>query len=368
MRCSPGRPHRWRRATKRPRRCASRSHRSSTGRGKRQRAPRSRVAGITRRMWMKRWSLLLLAAMGLPAAAQTYPTKPVQVVLAFTPGSAVDIVGRIVTAKLSEMWGQPVVNDNKSGAGGSIGSAAVARAAPDGYTLLVTSNAHTVNPAIFAQLPYETLKDFTDIVPFSEQPNVMVVNADAPYKTLGDLLAAIKAKPGAMNIGHAGIGSGTHLSTEKFVAAANVKVVQVPFKGTPEVIAAILSHNIDGYWAPISAGLAQIKGGKVRALAVTTAKRSTVLPDVPTIAEAGTKGAESALWVAMWGPAGMSAELVHKINADVRKALADPGVKAKMQTLGNAPLDMPPQEFSKLVRSELQEYSRVLQAAGVKPQ
>src|SRR5436190_11845704 len=184
---------------------------------------------------MKRWLLLLLAVIGLTAAAQSYPTKPVQVVLACTPGSAVDIVGRIVTAKLSEMWGQPVVNENRSGAGGSIGTAVVARAAPDGYTLLITSNAHTVNPAIFAQLPYDTQKDFTDIVPLTEQPNVMVVNVDAPYKTLGDLVAAAKAKPGAINIGHAGVGSGTHLSTEKFIAAANVKVVEIPFKGTPEV-------------------------------------------------------------------------------------------------------------------------------------
>src|SRR5690242_6112255 len=139
---------------------------------------------------MKRWLLLLLAVFAVPASAQGYPNKPVQVVLAFTPGSAVDIVGRIVTAKLSEMWGQPVVNENRSGAGGSIGTAAVARAAPDGYTLLITSNAHTVNPALYAQLPYDTLKDFVDIVPFTEQPNVMVVNTDAPYKTLADLVAA----------------------------------------------------------------------------------------------------------------------------------------------------------------------------------
>ena len=309
-----------------------------------------------------------VAAFSLQAAAQGYPTKPVQVILAFTPGSAVDIVGRIVTAKLSEMWGQPVVNDNRAGAGGSIGSAAVARAAPDGYTLLVTSNAHTVNPAIFAHLPYDTLKDFTDIVPFAEQPNVMVVNVDAPYQTLGDLVAAAKAKPGAINIGHAGIGSGTHLSTEKFIAAAHIKVVEVPFKGTPEVIAAILSHNVDGYWAPISAGLSNIKSGKLRPLAVTTAKRSPVLPDVPTIGEAGVKGAESALWVAMWGPAGMSPELVNKINADTRKALADPGVKSKLQSLGNETMDMSAQEFAKLVRTEMDDYARVLKAAGVKPQ
>ena len=320
---------------------------------------------------MNRLKVLLFAALAactMQASAQSYPTKPVQVILAFTPGSAVDIVGRIVTAKLSEMWGQPVVNDNRSGAGGSIGSAAVARAAPDGYTLLVTSNAHTVNPAIIANLPYDTLKDFTDIVPFAEQPNVMVVNTDAPYKTLGDLIAAAKAKPGAINIGHAGIGSGTHLSTEKFIAAANIKVVEVPFKGTPEVIAAILSHNVDGYWAPISAGLSQIKSGKLRPLAVTTAKRSPVLPDVPTIAEAGVKGGESALWVAMWGPAGMNPELVNKINADARKALADPGVKSKLRSLGNDTMDMSPQDFAKLVRTEMSDYARVLKAAGIKPQ
>ena len=320
------------------------------------------------RHWKSAWLGLLAGALALPAMAQNYPAKPVQVILAFTPGSAVDIVGRIVSAKLSEMWGQPVVNDNRSGAGGSIGSAAVARAAPDGYTLLVTSNAHTVNPAIFAHLPYDTLKDFTDIVPFTEQPNVMVVNTDAPYKTLADLVAAAKAKPGTINIGHAGIGSGTHLSTEKFIAAANIKVVEVPFKGTPEVVAAILGHNVDGYWAPISAGLSNIKSGKLRPLAVTTAKRSPVLPDVPTIAEAGVKGAESALWVAMWGPAGMSPELVNKINADARKALADPGVKSKLHSLGNDTMDMSPQEFSKLVRSEMEDYARVLKAAGVRPQ
>jgi tripartite-type tricarboxylate transporter receptor subunit TctC len=320
------------------------------------------------RHWKSAWLGLLAGALALPAMAQNYPAKPVQVILAFTPGSAVDIVGRIVSAKLSEMWGQPVVNDNRSGAGGSIGSAAVARAAPDGYTLLVTSNAHTVNPAIFAHLPYDTLKDFTDIVPFTEQPNVMVVNTDAPYKTLADLVAAAKAKPGTINIGHAGIGSGTHLSTEKFIAAANINVVEVPFKGTPEVVAAILGHNVDGYWAPISAGLSNIKSGKLRPLAVTTAKRSPVLPDVPTIAEAGVKGAESALWVAMWGPAGMSPELVNKINADARKALADPGVKSKLHSLGNDTMDMSPQEFSKLVRSEMEDYARVLKAAGVRPQ
>src|SRR3954468_19358955 len=157
-----------------------------------------------------------LASCAALAQAQAYPTKPVTLIVAFTPGSAVDIVGRIVAQKLSQMWGQPVVAENRSGAGGSLGSNVVARAAPDGYTLLVTSNAHAVNPAIFAKLPYDSLKDFTEIAPFAEQPNVMIVNSESRYKTLADLISAAKAKPGSVNLGHAGIGSGTHLTTEKF--------------------------------------------------------------------------------------------------------------------------------------------------------
>jgi tripartite-type tricarboxylate transporter receptor subunit TctC len=312
--------------------------------------------------------LAALAAAALPCHAQGYPNKAVQLIVAFTPGSAVDIVGRIVADKLSQLWGQPVVPENRSGAGGSIGTGVVARAAPDGYTLLVTSNAHTVNPAIYAKLPYDSLKDFTDIVPLAEQPNVMVVNADSNYKTLGDLIKAAKAKPDSINIGHAGVGSGTHLTTEKFIAATGVQIVEVPFKGTPEVVAAILSHNVDGYWAPISAAIPFVKSGKVRPLAVSTVKRNPTMPEVPSAAEAGAKGTDSSLWIAVWGPAGMSPELVNKINADTRKALADPATKSKLENLGNTTMDMSPAEFAKLVREEMDTNRKLLAAAGVKPQ
>ena len=312
--------------------------------------------------------LAALAACSLHAAAQTYPTKPVHVIISFTPGSSTDIVGRIVIQKLTEIWGQPVVPENRAGAGGSVGSAVVAKAAPDGYTLLINSNAHSVNPAIYAKLPYDTLKDFTEIAPLAIQPNVLVVPSNAPYKTLGDFVNAAKAKPGAINIGHAGVGSGTHLTTEKFIAATRVKVTEVPFKGTPEVIAAMFSGDVQAYWAPISAAMALIKGGKLRPLAVSTAKRNPQLPDVPTPAEAGAKGAESPLWFGLWGPGGMDAKLVNKINTDVRKALADPAVKERLNQTGNDTMDMSPQEFEKLVRSEMDDYARVLKAAGVKPQ
>src|SRR5512138_378538 len=245
----------------------------------------------------------LLGALALNAGAQSYPTKPVHMIISFTPGSSTDIVGRIVAQKLSEMWGQPVVPENKPGAGGSIGSAAVAKADPDGYTLLINSNAHCVNPAIYAKLPYDTFKDFTEIAPLAIQPNVLTVRPDGPYKTVTDLVNAAKAKPGAINIGHAGIGSGTHLTTERFIAATGIKVLQVPFKGTPEVIAAMFSGSVDAYWAPISAAMGSIKGGKLRPLAVSTAKRNPQLPDVPTEAESGIKGAEAPLWFGLWGPA-----------------------------------------------------------------
>jgi tripartite-type tricarboxylate transporter receptor subunit TctC len=309
-----------------------------------------------------------LAALALQSHAQGYPNKPVRVVISFTPGSSTDIVGRIVMNKLSEIWGQPVVPENRGGAGGSIGSAAVASAAPDGYVLLINSNAHAVNPAIYAKLPYDTTKDFTDIVPLAVQPNVLVVGVDSPYKSLMDLVSAAKAKPGSINWGHAGIGSGTHLNTERFIAASGVQVTQIPFKGTPEVFAAMFSGDVNAYWAPISAAMSSIKGGRLRALAVSTAKRSPQLPDVPTTGEAGVNGADSPLWFGVWGPAGVPADIVNKINADVRKALVDPTVKERLINGGNVTMDMSPQEFARFVRSEIDDYQRVIKAAGIKLQ
>lgn len=313
-------------------------------------------------------SLVAVGALASQALAQTYPVKPVHAIISFTPGSSTDIVGRIVMQKVSEYWGQPVVAENRAGAGGSIGSAVVARAAPDGYTLLINSSAHAVNPAIFAKLPYETTKDFIDIVPLAVQPNVLVVSAASQIRSLADLIAAAKAKPNAINFGHAGVGSGTHLSTEKLISAAGISVTQVPFKGTPEVVAAVLSGSVDCYWVPISAGLANIRSGKLRPLAVSSSKRSSQLPDVPTTGEAGVQNADSPLWFGLWAPAGTPAAVVAKISTDVRRALADPGVREKLSNLGNDALDMSPEEFARFVRSEIDDYGRVVKAAGIKPQ
>jgi tripartite-type tricarboxylate transporter receptor subunit TctC len=320
---------------------------------------------------MKHWlgaALAALAALPVALHAQGYPSKPVTAVISFTPGSATDIVGRIVMQKVSEFWGQPVVVENKPGAGGSIASGLVARAAPDGYTLLINSNAHAVNPAIIANLPYDTLKDFIDVVPLAFQPNVLVSSASSPLKSVADVVSTAKAKPGAINFGSAGVGSGTHLNLEKFVDAAGIKVTHVPYKGTPEVVTGLLNGSVDLYWAPVSAILSNVSAGKLQALAVSTSTRSSRLPNVPTTGEAGVPNADAPLWFGVWVPAGTPKAVVDKVNADVRRAIASPDVKEKLANLGNEAVDMTPDQFAKFVRDEMNTYGRIIRAAGIKPQ
>jgi tripartite-type tricarboxylate transporter receptor subunit TctC len=194
------------------------------------------------------------------------------------------------------------------------------------------------------------------------------VSAGSPYKTLADVVQAAKAKPGALNIGHAGIGSSTHLNTERFIAAANIKVTQVPYKGTPEVVTGILSGQVEGYWCPIAAAIPHVQGKKVRALAVSIDKRTPQLPDVPGVAEAGVKNAESALWVGVWAPAGTPRDIVDKLNRDIRKALSDTQMRARLFVLGNEAMDMSPQQFARYARSEAAIYAKTLKTAGLKPQ
>ncbi|HKW36394.1 MAG TPA: tripartite tricarboxylate transporter substrate binding protein [Burkholderiales bacterium] len=310
----------------------------------------------------------IAAAASAQAFAQGYPNKPVHAVISFTPGSSTDIVGRVVTQKLSEFWGQPVVAENRAGAGGSIGTAAVFRSDPDGYTLLIDSSAHTITPWIYAHLPYDTAKDFTDVAPLAGQPNVLVVAPGSRYKSLKDLIDYAKANPGKVNFGSAGVGSGTHLNLEKFKLATGINVTHIPYKGTPEVVTNIIGGLVDCYWAPISAGISFINQDKLKALAVSGAKRSGQLPNVPTAAEAGVPGFDFTLWFGVWGPKGMPADVVNKINADVRRALESADVKDRLAKLGNDTMIMSPSEFSAFVRKEMQDNERVVKAAGIKPQ
>jgi tripartite-type tricarboxylate transporter receptor subunit TctC len=304
---------------------------------------------------------------GAASAAESYPTHPVRVIITFPPGSATDIIGRVLTQKLSEYWGQQAVADNRGGAGGALGSALVAQSAPNGYTLLINSNAHAANPSIYAKLPYDTLRDFTNIAPIVSAPNVLIAPLSAKVKTVSELIADAKARPGKVNFASAGTGSGTHLSLEKFKMMAHVDVTHIPYKGTGEVIIDLLAGRVDYYFVPISAGIGYIKDGKVRAIAVSSIKRNPQLPNVPTVDEGGVKGYDSGLWFGLWGPAKMPPALVEKIWKDTDRALSSKDVIDRMTTLAAVPLHKNPAEFTKFVKSEIDDTAKVVKAAGLKP-
>ena len=310
----------------------------------------------------------LLAMAALHAHAQNFPIKPVRVIIAFPAGSATDIIGRVITQNVSEYWGQAVIADNRGGAGGSIASSIAAKAAPDGYTLIINSSAHAINPSMYAKLPYDTRKDFVDIMRLVGQPNVLVVQPGSPIKSMSAFLAEARAKPGSINFAFAGLGSGTHLNLEKFKLASKVDVTPVAYKGSGEAINDVMGGRVHTYFAPISAGISFIRANRLRALAVTSAQRSSQLPDVPTIAESGVPGFEFMLWFGLWGPAGMPQPILNKVWTDFNRALEDPGVREKLATLGNETMPMKPAAFTKFVNQEIAEYARIFKAAGIKPQ
>ena len=302
------------------------------------------------------------------ASAQGWPTKPVKVVVPFTAGSATDILARTFGQKLSEYWGQPVVIENHPGAGGTIGTGIVANAAPDGYTLLVHSAAYAVNPYIYPNLAFDTVKAFVAIAPLGGQPNVLVVAPSSGIRTVQDLIAKAKAKPGEINFASAGSGSGTHINAEKFKLATGIDVVHIPYKGTPEALTDTIAGRTTYYWSPISAALPHIKEGKLIALAVSSAQRSSALKDVPTLAESGVPGFDYNLWVGMFGPAEMPADLVERINKDVQKALMSPEIKERFASLGAEAMPMTPAQFKKFIGDEMEASAKVVKAANIKAQ
>jgi len=309
-----------------------------------------------------------LAAFSAVAGAQNWPTKPVKLVISFTPGSSTDIIGRAVAAKLQEVWGQPVVAENRVGAGGTVGSKVVVDSAPDGYTLLANSSAHVANPGIYAKMQYDTLRDFTNLALLGGGPNVLIAPADSGWKALKDYVGAAKHAPGSLNFASAGVGSGTHFNLEKLKLATGTNVLHVPYKGTPEAIADTIAGRTCCYWAPLNAALPHVNGGKAVALAVSSIRRSSLLPNVPTVAEQGYPGFDYTLWVGLWGPAKMPSDIANKINRDVNAALQAPDLKGRLEKLGTEPGKMSISEFTAFIRSEVDETQKILKAAGIKPQ
>lgn len=301
------------------------------------------------------------------AFAQDYPAKPVTVIVPYTEGSATDIIARIVSKKLSEMWGQPVTVENKPGAGGTVGAGAVAKAPPDGYTLLIHAGTHAESFAFYDKLPF-TLKDFADIAPLASQPMVLFVSPASGFKSVSELIAAAKAKPGQLKFGSPGIGTTAHLAAEKFKGMAGIDVVHIPFKGGPDTIAAMKDGSITYAFLPIAVTMKGVREGTLGGLGVTSAKRALELPDVPTIAESGFAGYEATVWWGIWAPAGIPTGVKGKLAKDVAGALASPDMIEQFKKSAFEPMSMTPEKFASFVQSEQEAAVRTAKEAGIKPQ
>jgi tripartite-type tricarboxylate transporter receptor subunit TctC len=299
-------------------------------------------------------------------AQQSFPSKQVRLLIPYAAGGAVDILGRTLGDELSKKWGQPVIIENRTGAGGTIASQVVAKSAPDGYTLVIVASGHAINPYLYSNLPYDTFKDFRPISLLGSSPNIMLVAANSPYKTLADLLAAARAKPGSLSYGMAGIGTSTHLAGELLKYMTKVDIAAVSYKGGAPVINDLLGGHIPLSFNNIPESIGQIKGGNLRPLGVTSATRSPVLPDVPTIAEAGVPGYDTVVWWGLLGPGGLSADLAAKISKDCAEALHAPAVKQRLDNLGATVAGTSPADFAKLIRADYEKWGPIIKAAGMK--
>ena len=291
--------------------------------------------------------------------------QTIRIVVPFTAGSGTDIVARLMAEKLGPAMGTSVIIDNKPGAGGTLGAAQVAKAPADGYTLLIHSAGHLVNPSIYPNLSYDTLKDFAGVTPLASLPNVLVT---APNRFVDekDLVAQVKAKPGSFNYGSAGNGSATHMNAEVFRLAAGLQAQHVPFRGTPEAMTEVMGGRIDWFFAPMVSALPLIKDGRLKALAVGTDKRSGVMPQIPTTVEAGVPGSEYLFWVGLFAPAKTPKPIVDRLQAEVAKIMVAPDLKDRLDKLGAEPFTMPSAQFDKFLVDETAKAQQVVKAAGIK--
>ena len=308
-----------------------------------------------------------LIAASLAAQADTYPSKPIRAIIPFGAGSATDVIPRIVFDELSARLGQPIIVENRGGAGGTIGAAAVAKADPDGYTLLVNSSAHTITPAIYPNLAYDAAADFASVGAIGSVPNVLIIAPSKGIKTLKDFVDTAKAKPGTFNFASVGVGSAVHLSAERFRIAAGYEAVHIPFKGGAEALTEVIAGRVEYYFCPIATALPHIRDGRLLGLAVSSPKRASALPDVPTTLESGFSDSDYTFWIGAFAPAKTPKEIVEKLNREMAAAVASPAVREKLLTLGVEAMPMSPAEFDAYVKGELARYATFAKAAGLKP-
>ena len=339
----------------------------STGWLKRFRARCDNRGMITKRALLAAIGAAALLASAPLAVADAYPAKPIRFVVPYPAGGPLDTVARLLGAKISERLKQPVVVDNKPGAGGNIGADTVAKAAPDGYTILMGAVAtHAINPTLYAKIPYDPVKDFAPITQVASTPNVLVVNPSIPAGNVREFVAYAKANPGKLNFGSGSTGSAGHLAGELFKTMAGVEMTHVPYKGAGPAMQDLIGGQIQLMFDNLASSLGQMRAGKVKALAVTTAKRSELAADLPTVAESGLPGFDISTWFGVFAPAGTPKDVVAKLHDEFTRALALPEVREKMLNLGAEPVGNTPEQFAAYIRSEAEKYARVIKASGAK--
>jgi len=311
-------------------------------------------------------AMTLAAPAAAAASADSFPQKPIRIVVGFTPGGGPDITARYIALKLSESWKQSVVVDNRPGAGGTIAAKTVAGANPDGYTLLSVSSAHAVAPAIYEKLPYDTRKDLAGITLSANSKYLLVTAPSLGVKSLKDLLALARGKPGQLNFSSAGVGSGTHFAAEQFKSMARIDVVHIPFKGIPEALAEAMTGRVQFFMAPIANAVNLAKDGKLVALGVSSAQRDPLVPDVPTIAEAGVPGYQSILWFGLLTSAKTPRPIIGRLNREITRILSEPDVRTRWIPLGLEPTPTTPAEFDKLIAEDIANFTKIARAANIK--
>jgi tripartite-type tricarboxylate transporter receptor subunit TctC len=310
--------------------------------------------------------ILCLTAFTAPAFAQAWPAKPIRVIIPLTAGSATDVMARIVFDEVSKQVGQPIVIENRPGAGNSIGMNAVAKADPDGYTILANSSTHTVSPAVRATMPLDTVNDLSGIVPLGNMPVVIVFNAKKGYKKLSDFVDWAKANPGKANYSSAGAGNSSHLNGELFRLSAGFQAVHLPFKGAPEAMTEVIAGRADYYFSPLVNALPLMKDGQLQALAVSNSSRASAMPDLPTIKQAGYPNHEYNFWAGVFVPSKTPQPIKDRIYAELKKALENPAVAGKLKGLGADPFPLTPAQFDALVKKEIEANSNIAKAANIK--
>jgi tripartite-type tricarboxylate transporter receptor subunit TctC len=311
--------------------------------------------------------LVILLGPCSASVAQDWPTKPIRAIIPFGAGSATDVIPRIVFDQMSAQLGQPIVVENRGGAGGTIGTTAVAKADPDGYTILVNSSAHTITPSIYPNLGYDATRDFVTVGAMGNVPNVLIIAPSKGIKTVQDFVAAAKAKPGSFNFASVGIGSAVHLSAERFRLSAGYEAVHIPFKGGADALTEVIAGRVDYYFCPIATALPHIRDGRLLGLAVSSPQRASALPELPSTLEAGYPDSDYMFWIGVFAPAHTPPGIVAKLHQEMQKALLVPAVREKLATLGVEPMPLTSAEFDAQVMKEIAVYGSFAKAAGLKP-